>query len=62
MEESGLVVKGISETIKNKTKEQKGTFLPMLLGTLAANLLARVLKRKGLIRAGERVMRAVENF
>ena len=29
-EESGLFIKGISETIKNKTKEQKGTFLSML--------------------------------
>ena len=34
----------------------------MLLGTLAAHLLGRVLKRKGLIRAGKRIMRAVENF
>ena len=57
-----MLVKGISETIKNKTKEQKGTFLPMLLGTLAANSLGRVLKRKGLIRAGKRVMKAGENF
>ena len=39
LEESGLLVKGISETIKNETKEQKGRFLPMLLGTLAASLL-----------------------
>ena len=39
LEESGLLVKGISETIKNETKEQKGRFLSMLLGTLAASLL-----------------------
>ena len=35
LEESGLLVKGISEAIKNGTIEQKGGFLPMLLGTLA---------------------------
>ena len=39
LEESGLLVNGISETIKNETKEQRGEFLPMLLGTLAASLL-----------------------
>ena len=39
LEESGLLVKGISETIKNETKERKGRFLSMLLGTLAASLL-----------------------
>ena len=33
LEESGLLVKGISETIKNEAKEQKGGFLPILLGT-----------------------------
>ena len=31
LEESGLLIKGISETIKNKAKEQKGGFLSMLL-------------------------------
>ena len=39
LEESGLPVKGISETIKNKKKEQKGGFLPTLLGTIATSLL-----------------------
>ena len=34
LEESGLLIKGISETIKNEAKEQKGGFLSMLLGTL----------------------------
>ena len=53
LEESGLLVKGISETIKNETKEQKGGFVPLLLGTLAASLLGSVLTGKGVIRAGE---------
>ena len=38
LEESGLLVKGISETIKNETKEQKGEFLIMLFGTLPASI------------------------
>ena len=53
LEESGLLVKGISETIKNETKEQKGGFVPLLLGTLATSLLGSVLTGKGVIRAGE---------
>ena len=42
LEESGLSVKGISETIKNQSKEQKGGFLGMLLGILAASILREV--------------------
>ena len=38
-EETGLIIKGVNETIKNETKEQKAGFLPMLLGTLAVNIL-----------------------
>ena len=38
-----LLIKGVSETIENKAKEQKARFLSMLLGTLAANLLGRML-------------------
>ena len=39
LEESGLLIKGITETIKNETKDKKGGFLLMLLGTLAASIL-----------------------
>ena len=53
LEESGLLVKVISETIKNDTKEQNGGFISMLLGTLAASMLRRALTGKRLIRAGE---------
>ena len=53
LEESGLPVKGIGETTKNETKEQKGGFLPMQLGTLPASLLGSALTGKGVIRAGE---------
>ena len=52
-EESGLLIKGITETIKNETKEQKGGFLGMLLDTLCACLLGNLLTAKGTIRAGE---------
>ena len=39
LEESALLIKGVNETIKNKTKEQKRGFLRMLLDTLGASLL-----------------------
>ena len=43
LEESGLLIKGISETIKNEAKEQNSGFLEMLLGTLAASILGNAL-------------------
>ena len=47
LEQSGLLIKGIRETIKNEAKEQKGGFPSMLLGTLAASMLVVfVLNRK----------------
>ena len=57
-----MLVKGISETIKNETKEQKGGFFPMLLETLAASLLGSVLTGKGVIRTGEGTIRADQDF
>ena len=52
LEESGLLIKGVSETIKNEAKEQKGGFPCILLGTLGASLLGNLLTRKGIFRAG----------
>ena len=43
LEESGLLIKGISETIKNKAEEQKGRFVSILLGALAASILGKAL-------------------
>ena len=43
---------GVTKTIKNETKEQKGGFLSMLLGTLGASLLGNILAGKGIVRAG----------
>ena len=57
LEGSGLLVKGMYETVKNETKEQKGRFFPLLLGTLAASLLGSVLTGRGVIRAGEGLIR-----
>ena len=57
LEESGLLIKSVSETIKNEAKEQKGGFLGMLLGTLGASLLINLLTGKGTIRTGESTIR-----
>ena len=54
LENSGILLKGVSKTIKNETKEQRGGFLSMLLGTLRASLLGNLLTDgKGIMRAGE---------
>ena len=52
-EDSGLLLKGVSETIQNEAKEQRGGFLNMLLGTIGASILGNVLAGKGINRAGE---------
>ena len=54
LENSGILLKGVSKTIKNETKEQRGGFLSMLLGTLGASLLGNLLSGgKGIMREGE---------
>ena len=53
LEDSGLLLKGITETVKNEAQEKRGGFLSMLLGTLGASLLRNILTGKGVIRAGE---------
>ena len=67
LEDSGLLLKGVTETIQNEVKEQKGGFLRILLGSLGASLLGNLLtgrginragKGKGINRASERVLRA----
>ena len=49
--DSNILLKGITKTIKNVTKEQKGGFLSMLLGTLGTSLLGNLLSGKGIVRA-----------
>ena len=54
LENFGILLKGVSKAIKNETKEQKGGFLSMLIGTLGASLLGNLLSGgKGIMRAGE---------
>ena len=63
LEYSGILLKGVSKTIENEAKEQRGRFLGMLLGTLGASLLGNLLTGgKGMMRAGEgkRIVRAGE--
>ena len=50
--ENSNILKGVTKTIKNETKEQKGGFLSMLLGTLGATLLGNLLAGKEILRAG----------
>ena len=67
LEDSGLLLKGVTETVQNEVKEQKGEFLSMLLGTLGASLLGNILfgrrinragKGRGINRAGKEIVRA----
>ena len=52
LENSNILWKGVTKTIKNETKEQKWGFLSMLLGTLGAGLLGNLLTGKGIVTAG----------
>ena len=60
LEESGLLVKGVSKTVENEAKEQKRGFVGMLLGTLGTSSLRNLLTGKSTIRAGEGTFRAGE--
>ena len=51
LEDSNIFLKRVTKTIENETKEQKGRFLSMLLGTLGASLLGNSLSEKGIARA-----------
>ena len=66
LEDSGILFKDVTKAIKNETKEQKGGFLSMLLGTLGASLLGDLLTKnlsgKGTVRAGEGTIRAREGI
>ena len=59
LENSGILLKGVSKKIKNETKEQRGGFLSMLSGTLGASLLGNLLTGgKRIVRAGDGIVRA----
>ena len=57
-ENSGILLKGVSKAIENETKEQKGGFLSMLLGTLRDSFLGNLLSgEKVIVRAGKGILR-----
>ena len=62
LEDSGILLDGITETVKNEVKEQKGGFLSMLLGSLGPSLLGDLITKnlsdRGVIKAGEGTVRA----
>ena len=67
LENSSLLIEGVTKTVQNEVKEQKGGLLSMLLGILGATLLGNILtgrriyrvrKGKGINRAGEEIVRA----
>ena len=60
LEDSNILLKAVTKTIKNETKEQKGGFLSMLLGTLGASLLGNLLTGKEILRvaSGKGILRA----
>ena len=59
LENSGILLKEVTKTIENETKEQRGGFLSMLLGTLKASLLGNLLTGgKGMMKVGDGIVRA----
>ena len=62
LEESGLLIKGISETIKNEAKEQRSEFISLLLRTLATSMSGSALTGRGVIRAGESIIKHANIF
>ena len=59
LEDSGLLLEGVTKSVQNEVKEQKGGFLKALLGTLGESLLGNLLAKKGINRAGEEIERAI---
>ena len=62
LEDSGILVKVVSETIKSESKDQRGGFLSMLLSTLSVSLLSNMLSGKGVIRAEEGTTKLAMNL
>ena len=62
LEDSGLLIKGVTEAVENEVKEQNGGFFGMLATTLDDSLLENMLAGKGVLRAAEETIRAARNF
>ena len=61
LEDSGLLIKAITQTIEAEREGQKGGFLGILLGALGRSLLRNMLAGKQVNRASEGVNRIVFN-
>ena len=57
LEDSGLLLKGVAETVQNEIKEQRGGFLRMLFGALGASLLGNILAGRGVNKKGQGITR-----
>ena len=62
LKDAALLVKGVTETVENEIKEQKGRFFAMLVTTLASSLLESILSGKGVIRADKRTIRTGQGY
>ena len=56
------MTKGVSETIENQVKEKNCRFLGILRGALGTSLLGNMFAYKGVIQAGEKTVRVVQDF
>ena len=62
LEDSELLIKGVTQTIENETKLQRGGLLGMLVGKKTELLLGNMFSGKGVIRAGNGVTRTGQGF
>ena len=62
LKKSHLLIKAVDETVKNKTKEQKGVVISMLLGILGPSFLVNMIAGKATIWSGEGTIRAGQDF
>ena len=62
MNNTGILIDGVSETVKNEIKRQEGWFLGMLLGTFDASMLRNILTGKGVLRNAKSVTRARRRY
>ena len=60
LDDFGLLLNGVTETVQNEIKEQKGGFLSVLLGTLGSSLLGNLLTGRGVNKKGKGIVRAGE--
>ena len=62
LENSGILIDGVSETVRHEIKKKEGGFFVMLLGTLNVSLLEYMLIGKGVMRAWKGVVRAGREY